>query len=589
MIRLFLLSLFLGPFLFSNDITIYINHHYEDKSLTQSRWGATVQYLREKLPQHHFTFLPINPKNITKIQKEVANKNIDFLMTQPIIYSHLHHTHGVQRLLTLENRHGMTKFGSVIITHKDSPIKTIEDIKGKNIAAVAPLGFGGWLIAYSELFDKGIDPIEDKTVVFLGDQKKIALAVSDQKYDIGIIRTGMLELLSSKGILDTSKLRVINELQTPFPIKISTKLYPEWVFAVASHVDNTIAKDVFKAIVNIKRSDQAAIKGNYSNWVIPEDYTDVDDLLKKFHLAQYHDLPQYEVAEFITAMLIILVIIILIFFYLRYRILFQAEREQKIKIAEITHEIKEKDKLLHIQSRHAAMGEMVSMIAHQWRQPLNTLALIQQKISIFIDRDIIDTQKMKSSIDKSMTIINNMSETINDFRDYFKPNKETKTFLVSDLIEKALDVIGESIHNSNISINKELDKALEIQSYENDLLQVLLNLIQNAKDALIDREVDSPHITLESFQKNNHAYINVSDNGGGIEESITSKIFEPYFSTKNKNGTGLGLYMSKSIVEGKLQGQLKFTNHKNSICFSIILPLNYDTKEATANKGEVNN
>lgn len=574
MIKLFFTLLLLFTFLPSKEITIYVNNHYSNSDLTYEQWGPTIEHLQKKLPQHHFNFLPINPKEVKKIQDNLENKNIDFLITQPIIYSHLRFTHGVQRLLTLENKHGMTQFGSVFITHKESSIKTLEDIEGKTIAAVAPLGFGGWLIGYSQLYDRGIDPLKDKKVSFLGSHKKIALAVSNKEYDLGVIRTGMWESLIHKKILDGSKLRIINELPSPYPLKTSTKLYPEWVFAVANHVDNSIAKEVFKAVVNIKSDDKAAIKGKYSTWVIPEDYTDVDALLKKFHLAQYYDMSGYQLKDFMTIIATLIIAFVLLIFYFRYRFLVHAEKLQKIKIKEITREIEAKDKILLMQSRHAAMGEMLSMIAHQWRQPLCSLSLILQKLILFKNRDQLSAEKVQSNVDKSMEIINTLSNTINDFTHYFKVTTSRDTFMVSDIIHKALNIIEVSLKDNNITIHENLDKTLQVRSAQSDLLQVLLNLLQNAKESLIEKQTPSASISLVTFLKNNRVYITVSDNGGDIDTFISSKFFTPYFSTKNKNGTGLGLYMSKTIIEEQLHGELNFANSDGLVSFTIILPQN---------------
>ena len=569
------LSLLLISFLMAKEVTVYVNDHYQSGSLTQSKWGATIEYLQDSLPQYHFSFLPINPKDIKSIKEHLNNKHIDFLITQPIIYSQMNYSYGVQRLLTLENRHGMTKFGSVFITHKESAVKTIQDIKGKSIAAVAPLGFGGWLIGYNQLLDAGIDSLKDKKVSFLGSQNKIALAISNREYDVGIIRTGMLELLVHKGLLDISKIRVVNALKTPFPVKISTKLYPEWVFAVASHVDNNLAKNVFKAMVNIKKSDRAAIIGKYSTWVIPEDYSDVDALLKRFRLAQYKDIPQYDLKDIIIITAAILFSVFVLFFYFRYKILVQAEKDQKKKVIEITQEIEKKDKIMLMQSRHAAMGEMLSMIAHQWRQPLANITTITSHSIVKATLKKYSQEDIANDMRKLEQTALHLSTTIHDFSNYFKPNKEQSSINLSDLINKLLQIIENSVIDEGVDLQKVLDDSINFTTYGNDLIQIILNLVQNAKEALIELKVDKPTITLKTFIKEANVYILVCDNAGGIDEAIKAQVFDPYFSTKEKNGTGLGLYMSKSITEDHLNGNLDFKNNDDGgVCFSLILPYN---------------
>lgn len=240
-------------------------------------------------------------------------------------------------------------------------------------------------------------------------------------------------------------------------------------------------------------------------------------------------------------------------------------------------ELLDKDEIMIAQSRHAAMGEMISMIAHQWRQPISVIAMDANNILVDIELDLINKDEL-STISKDIILqTSELSKTIDDFRDFFKPNKYTEVVILKEVIDDTLSILGKSLENNNIKIMLNIDENIEITTYSRELIQVLINLIKNAKEALIEKELESKTIHLALFQKNECAIITISDNAGGISETIIGKIFDPYFTTKGeKNGTGLGLYMSKTIIEKHLYGTIIVRNIQEGAQFEIKLPLNYE-------------
>lgn len=233
---------------------------------------------------------------------------------------------------------------------------------------------------------------------------------------------------------------------------------------------------------------------------------------------------------------------------------------------------RDQEQLLIQQSRFAAMGEMIGNIAHQWRQPLNALALLLQNIAISYEMERLDKALIQRVNDKGMLLINTMSTTIDDFRNFFKPNKEKELFNVETYIEKTLRMISGSFKNALIDIRFDLKSDLEVYGYPNEFSQVMLNILNNAKDALVERNVQERYIFIESFSDASFAYIRISDNAGGIEQDVMAKIFDPYFSTKEEGkGTGIGLYMSKVIIETNMQGKLFVQNSDQGAIFSIRL------------------
>jgi len=244
--------------------------------------------------------------------------------------------------------------------------------------------------------------------------------------------------------------------------------------------------------------------------------------------------------------------------------------ENKISLA--LKENKHQALLLMQQSRLAQMGEMISMIAHQWRQPLNVLSLATQGINLKYKMDKLNSAEMSKFNESSQRQIKQMSNTINDFRNFFKPEKTKKIFEVSKSIYHILDLISPIYEKEKINLEVNIAASIFTNGYFNELGQTIVNLINNAKDAMLEREIENKNIKIYTHLENKKLRIIIEDNGGGIDEKIMDKIFDPYFSTKDeKNGTGLGLYMSKMIIEEHMNGKLSAINIENGVKFIIEL------------------
>ena len=228
--------------------------------------------------------------------------------------------------------------------------------------------------------------------------------------------------------------------------------------------------------------------------------------------------------------------------------------------------------MLH-QSRHAAMGEMIGNIAHQWRQPLNALGLILQNIESAHEMGIIDDAFIQRVISKGKKLTHTMSKTIDDFRNFFQPNKLKEYFSFADAYLDTKDIISSSFDHNNIMLIEEIDKSVGVFGYENEFAQVVLNILNNAKDALQDKERSPKTVTVQIYKDDKYNYFAISDNAGGIPMDIMQKIFDPYFTTKDEGkGTGIGLYMSKTIIESNMHGKLSVSNSDKGACFKIIIP-----------------
>jgi len=246
--------------------------------------------------------------------------------------------------------------------------------------------------------------------------------------------------------------------------------------------------------------------------------------------------------------------------------------EEKVK--EEIRKRREKEKLMLLRSRQAQMGEMISMIAHQWLQPLNTLSLVTQKLYLKYQMKQLDDEYVKKFKDDSNRQITQMSETINDFRLFFKPRTEKTVFDISRTIDHVKAILLPLYEKEGIVINSKKKEGITINGYPNEFVQVLVNIINNSRDAILQRgDTVSRHIEVIIREEEKYAYVMVEDHAGGIDEEIIEKIFDPYFSTKTeKNGTGLGLYMSRTIIEEHMDGSIYAENHNDGVRFVIALP-----------------
>ncbi len=323
----------------------------------------------------------------------------------------------------------------------------------------------------------------------------------------------------------------------------------------------SISKDTiaYKSMNAIPKKEMKEIDELY---VISEKLNDFDrsflhDALVKKKLSLENTIFEYNLITFF-----IFVSISLLFLYTFY--LLKVTSKQKYQMFQ--------------QSRLAQMGEMISMIAHQWRQPLHAISTTaaSMKFSIELENYNLDTQEGREEqkeyfLKKLMNIeeyLQSLTTTIDDFRNFYKPNKKRQETNLQVVCEKALKIIQSALLADGIQIENNYHSSSNSLMHDNEMVQVLLNIFKNAQDNFKEKQIQNPSIVIHT-----QAYsISICDNGGGISPEVLSKIFDPYFSSKNeKNGTGLGLYMSKIIVEEHHQGKLLVYNTEDGVCFKIEL------------------
>ena len=241
------------------------------------------------------------------------------------------------------------------------------------------------------------------------------------------------------------------------------------------------------------------------------------------------------------------------------------------RVAEEVEKNRRLDQVLIAQGRQAAMGEMIGHIAHQWRQPLGALGLVISNIRDAHRLGRLTPEFMEQSREDSQRLIQKMSSTINDFMNFFRQNKNETCFSVLDQVHQALALVDASFKHSRIAVQVVGDP-FELLGSANEFSQVLLNLLSNAKDAILDRHSEGGTVAVHLEQVGTEGVVRILDNGGGIPAGILDRIFDPYFSTKEL-GTGIGLYMSKMIIVRSLKGRIEARNVDGGAEISIHLPL----------------
>jgi signal transduction histidine kinase len=230
------------------------------------------------------------------------------------------------------------------------------------------------------------------------------------------------------------------------------------------------------------------------------------------------------------------------------------------KLNEYKKELESKQNILYQQSKMASMGEMIGNIAHQWRQPLSTITTAATGTLLFKDEGILNDNILDDSLKKINKSAQHLSKTIDDFRDFFNPDKVKSDFLLTKTFSNTLELISAQFNSQNITVVKKIEE-IKVNSYENELKQVLINILNNARDELKNKELHEKFIFIDVYKDERYVIISIKDNAGGILEENINKIFEPYFTTKHKSqGTGIGLFMCEEIIVKHLKGKIEVKN-----------------------------
>ncbi len=233
---------------------------------------------------------------------------------------------------------------------------------------------------------------------------------------------------------------------------------------------------------------------------------------------------------------------------------------------------RKKDHIMYQQARLASMGEMVANIAHQWRQPLNIIALIMQDFYISGQLGTLSSEKLEKEYARANSVLQYMSSTIDDFRTFFKHNDKSELFYVNSAIDSLLTLVSKTMEHNSIEVVTDIEDEITVYGHKNEFVQALINLINNAREAITAHSTRGI-IEIKAYTDDSDVHITVQDSGGGIDKKVIEQVFEPYFTTKHQTqGTGLGLYMSHQIIVNNMNGSIYAKNREEGTCFYISLP-----------------
>ncbi|NJD36890.1 MAG: HAMP domain-containing protein [Geobacter sp.] len=242
------------------------------------------------------------------------------------------------------------------------------------------------------------------------------------------------------------------------------------------------------------------------------------------------------------------------------------------RIRQAIAELRTKDDLLIHQNRLAAMGELLTSIAHQWRQPLNNIAICIQTLQFLHQHQELTEEELNQQIETVMDLLTYMSHTIDDFRKFFREDREAQEFVLREVVERSLNLIRAALASSDIQVTVEGDESVRAVGHPNEYSHALMNILHNARDILLERKVSNPRIRIAIKSEEGHTVVTVQDNGGGIPDAILPQIFDPYFTTKGPAvGTGIGLYMARTLIERNMGGRLTARNVNGGAEFRVEL------------------
>jgi signal transduction histidine kinase len=265
-----------------------------------------------------------------------------------------------------------------------------------------------------------------------------------------------------------------------------------------------------------------------------------------------------------------------ILFYLALVLLFYQQKVTNILDKEKLREMMQKDKQILEQAKLAQMGEMLGNIAHQWRQPLSAISTVASGLKINYEYNILDTKDIPKQMDLIVENTKHLSKTIDIFRDFIKEGKALKNINIQEKLDECINIVSATISSHHIKLINEInyEEPITLRMISGELSQVIINIINNSKDAIVQNKIKKGWIKIIQKTEEEQLLIIIEDNGGGISSDIMAKIFDPYFTTKHQyQGTGLGLYMSKTIIEKHLGGKLEVKNGKEGAIFTIRLKL----------------
>ena len=591
-----------------------------------AQWQPTADYLTSRVPGYRFQIVPLS---FEQIDRAVSTAEVEYVLANPVVYVGLEHRHGVSPVATLKNDlagHEYALFGGVIFTRADPAApQTLDDLRGKHFRAVDATSLGGYLTALRELVKQGIRPGDFAQLSFGGTHDAVVKAVLAGEVDAGTVRTDILERMAAEGTIDLDEIRLLNVPDTgmaTFPFLHNTRLYPEWPFAKLAHTPYGIAEKVATALLVMPAGDPAARAAGCSGWTVPLSYGGVHELLRELGLPPYEPdtgptwrevLYQYRY-QIIAGAIVLLASWVLLAYILRMNRRLEVSRDKSIVLNEqlrqkmveqeaLNHRLVETRSQLLQAEKMASVGLLAAGVAHEINTPLgfitsnmgalerythDLLGLIDAYSGMVADLPEDDPLRQKLASGKASIDLDYLREDsatlltetrnglervraiVQGLRNFALPN-DTNWQRVdpNKCLEDALAVAAGELP-TGVQVVREYGKPPLVQCQPQPINQVLLNLLLNAIHAMHGQGV----LTLRSGIDGDQVWIEVGDNGQGIEPAHLEHIFDPFFTTKPVGkGTGLGLSICYGIVQ-QHHGRIEVSSKPGEgSVFRVLLPV----------------
>jgi len=529
------------------------------------KWSPTADYLTEKLPGNKFKIIPIDFDHINNM---VDSGAVDFILANSSIYVELEIKFGVNRIATLKNKRLIgthTYFGGVIFCLKQREnVQRLIELKGKSFMAVKENSFGGWLMAWRELKEKGIDPFSDfSSFSFGGTHDAVVLAVKDGRVDAGTVRTDTLERMQLEGKIDLDYFHVIHDHAEDFhpPYLHSTRMYPEWPIAKVKHTSDALAESVAIQLIGMSENSTAAKAASCSGWTIPLNYQSVHDCQKILGYGPYKDFGIINLKDVIQKYWPVILLTLVIFLVMTLSIILFFHFNRKIKATsfrlqkEVEEHKKTSEKLqkakIEADLANKAKGDFLANMSHEIRTPMNAIIGMT-----YLMKQTDFTPQQKDYINKIENSATVLLGVINDILDFSKIEAgkleiEKIDFNLHSVIENVTTMVEMRTTEKNLDFVVSYDQGMNMNLHGDPLRlgQILTNLVNNAVKFTDKGEVG---IYIKSIKKDFYRF-EVRDTGIGLTKEQQAKLFQSFSqadtsTTRKYGGTGLGLAISKQLV-----------------------------------------
>ncbi len=535
-------------------------------------WSPTAEYLTRQVAGRRFVIVPLAHD---QIDPHVQAGEVDFILANSAIYVGLEYGYQTNRIATLKEKRGngvYTRYGGVIFCRSDrKDIRSLSDLKGKTFMAVAESSLGGWLMAWREFEEKGIDPYRDfKALRFADTHDRVVAAVHDGEIDAGTVRTNTLEDLRAEGKIDLAEYRVfprLHEADQPAPYLCTTREYPNWPLATVRHTPDALAEKVAVALLQMPPDSPAAKAAGCAGWTIPLNYQPVHDCLKALKIGPYKDLGKITLTDvlhsyghwvfFASAAFCILAAFTGVVLELNRRIKTSHERLQveMDRHRQKDRELKQAKELAETATR--AKSEFLANMSHEIRTPMN---------GVIAATELALGEAVPPSVERYLNIIHSSAYSllgiINDILDFSKIEAgkfelKERVFRLNEVFDRVMELFVNKAAEKRIELLVDIDKDMPkvITGDPLRLQQILTNLISNAIKFTESGGVIVLSVKAATEPAADEVVLafSVKDTGTGIAPEYVDLLFEPFSqadtsSTRKYEGTGLGLSICKQLV-----------------------------------------